>query len=349
VLKSIFEDPSGFQAEQARSNAIVTGSVLRNVFKGQCPTKLLGLMIVVKKGNEGGMQTFLDSEGYDVDKTSESQDEVRYSRHDESIVTLVRTSEPPIMYIFCLPCSAMMNFATWCKMYSLWPNQTFRDERAYLFHHYENGKHTIPQLEEQLRMEGFKIRPDMITSEEKKKLTRLRYIGDDETWSVSLDPVNEPETAISNEVLEVSSFQYRQGHKDHMALVLRPLLVLHHPDLQHEYVAVAFFWEHNRDLCKAYDEIKSKLCDSYWKSYKEIPEPQRSRNWTQRTCVLGCRPHSWMEFWTNAAQEAFEELQTRQGDNINAHQVVEKREKKDEWFIEQVREVNRVCPRYEPE
>jgi hypothetical protein len=69
----------------------------------------------------------------------------------------------------------------------------------------------------------------------------LRYVGDEETRIILLDSTSKPETTISDEVIEVASFQFRQGHPQHM--------------VPHDYVVVTYFRQCTSKLCEVFKSI----------------------------------------------------------------------------------------------
>ncbi|KAG9185017.1 hypothetical protein G6011_00008 [Alternaria panax] len=349
VLRRFFKNSAEFRAKQGACNALITGSVIRRILGGYDISDAQDLVIVVQEDHVSYFDGFLRSEGYQMNEEHPGQYVATASGHNQTRVTLVRTQGPAVQYILNLRSSAMMNFATWCKLYSLWPNQTYRNKKAYLFYHNEEEICTDRALEDELKKEGITIRTEQISQDEKAELTRLRHVGDKESWIVPLDPIDEPTTRIPDEVLQVTSFQFRQGHSDHNVLSLRPLYVVRHPDLQHEYLVVGYFSARNERLCGIYDHIMSVLRRPYWERWKAIPEEQRPSDWKPTLVDLECVSHSWIDFWNYNALSAFTHLSQLQEKDTNAQQVLEKSEKKDAWFIEQLHEIKRAYSGWELE
>lgn len=87
-------------------------------------------------------------------------------------------------------------------------------------------------------MKGSEIRRDKIFFDGETKLARVRHIYDKDTWIVLLFPILKSDSAIQDNVLAVTNFRCRQGHKQRVGLILRPLYIPRPPDLRNEHVVI---------------------------------------------------------------------------------------------------------------
>jgi hypothetical protein len=340
VLARFFTAPQGFRAKQNSWDALVTGSVIRNVLRGWDTCHARRLTLVVQEGYQSEVDAFLTSEGYRVNEEQAVKDISEYSRHDNLTVALIHAEEPPIHYIINLGFSASMNFATWSGLYSLWWNETFHNKRAYPFYPFEKEPNDNPALKKELQSEGIAIRTGKLTTSELVEMTKLRSVGDEGTWKILLDPLDPPEetkTTVPDYVIEVTSFQFRLGHPDHEKLCLRPLCVARRSDLAHKYVVVEFFQERNSDFCKEFGRLVSVFRSSDRKQWMTIPESNRGSEWMKTLVVLECEPHSWVDFFDPVLAEAL--LKVHEPNTM----------KKDELFVEGLRMVAAVYKGREPE
>jgi hypothetical protein len=171
-------------------------------------------------------------------------------------------------------------------------------------------------------------------------MTRLRQVDDEGTWKVLLDPLEsleETKTTIPGEVIEATSFQFRPGHPDHQELRLRPLCVVRHPGLQHEYVVVEYFKACNPAFCEVFGRTVSSFRSSDMRRWKAVPEDQCRPDWTHILVDLECVPHSWIGFFSPHLTEALLPLQ--EPNTI----------KKDEWYMKQLRKTKAAYTGWEPE
>jgi hypothetical protein len=345
VLARFFKNPGTFRTIQGRCNALVTGPAIRRLLVGHDTSDTHGLTLVVQKGHKGDLEDFLHSEDYQLEGGCQDQDVHTYGCHNKPIVTLVCWDAPPIHYILSFTFSPDMNFVTVSKIYSLWI-EPIRYKEAYVFHSLTVETTISPSTEEQLRHEGFKIMYQNISRDKMAKLTKLRHVCDEQTLIVPLPAIKGLDTTVLDDVLEISSFQFRAGHLEHGGLIQRPLYVVRHPDLDHRYVVVEYFLARNKDLCGVFKAIMSVLRGSYVEKYKALPVEQRPSDWRAILVELECEAHSWMKFMDDRLYEALSQLQA---EDTNVQRASTKREKKDNWLIEQLRQVGKKYTGHEPE
>lgn len=108
------------------------------------------------------------------------------------------------------------------------------------------------------------LRSDEIRSllMERQSWARVRHIYDKETWVVLLAPIVKSDSAIQDNLLAVTSFRCRRGHKQRVGLILRPLCILRPPYLEHKYVVIQYSTECDLTICDIFDEIMSKRLDA---------------------------------------------------------------------------------------
>ncbi|RYN55406.1 hypothetical protein AA0117_g13295 [Alternaria alternata] len=276
VLVKWFPNEQRFRAEQANCNALVTGLPLYEIFTGHDIPQADELIVVVQKSYGSTLKGFLESEGYQSKGECSDRDVSIYVNHKTAIVKLIQWQHPPIHYILNSTYSAKMNFATSSKMYCLWESDTIREKIAYLFYPLWEKEDTDSVFEKELESKGFTIKKKDIPHDKMAKMTKLRRVCDQETKVIPLDSTNDQNTTFSDKVLEATSFQFRAGHQEHKGLCLRPLSVIRHKDLQHDYVAVEYFYTRNPSMCRAYRSAVQLLYGSGFK--------------------LGNEPHSFTEF-----------------------------------------------------
>jgi hypothetical protein len=220
------------------------------------------------------------------------------------------------------------------------------DDLVYVFHSLTDETTISPSTEKQLRHEGFKIMCQKIPPDRMAKLTKLRHVCDEQTLIVPLPAIKELDPTVLDDVLEISSFQFCAGHLKHGGLIQRPLYVVWHPDLDHRYVVVKYFLARNKDLCEVFKAIMSVLRGSYVEKYKALPVEQRPSDWRAILVELECEAHSWMKFMNDRLYEALVKLQV---EDTNVQRASTKPEKKDNWFIEQLRQVGKKYTGHELE
>ena len=176
----------------------------------------------------------------------------------------------------------------------------------------EGETETNPAIEKDLRSEGIGIRTVKPAHDKLEKMTRLRYVGDEGTLRIPLDPLGpleDTEIEIPDSVIEVTNFQFRFGHDDPDTLCLRPLCIVQHPDLQHEYVVVMYFEQRNFHLCQAYMRIMLLLFVSHLQKWNGLTRGRSDPETVSGPVELACVSHSWSDSMNPDCRKALSQVQ----------------------------------------
>lgn len=106
--------------------------------------------------------------------------------------------------------SAIINFFTWNKAYSIFPLPTFVYHKTYLFR--ELDEYNAPLIEK-YRERGWLMQP-LLSPEEKKASCPLlgeRRVGDHFTWIISFNTDRVRRSQVPNEALEYCAFSIRES------------------------------------------------------------------------------------------------------------------------------------------
>jgi hypothetical protein len=241
ILGKFFNDAKIFRSLQAEWNTLVTGEVLLDFFartKHYLSNNPFLVLIVPSDHVEAAMM-FLESEGYAVFKDSKVKNswshrdyvcpmlEYAHTNHamyqEKNVkVFLLDTrshaeSSPLDTFLLGkdLDITVCQNFATWKKVYSIFPRTTFLQKESY-FHVLCTESGFLGDRLREPSIAGYRIKDiawyggDGTASADNQTIACRRRIGDRKTWIIDLPTAGVTSSPIPDGVIESSVFRVEQ-------------------------------------------------------------------------------------------------------------------------------------------
>ncbi|KAI5927612.1 hypothetical protein F4810DRAFT_272395 [Camillea tinctor] len=220
-LGRFIKDPAGFRSQLGRSDALISGSFALQFFERIIwPESDLDIMVQDGESLEGLSKFLTEKEGYEMAGertfTEEGDDILGYRTSDfpdMKKVQLIATYGPPVQAILRgYYTTALVNFISWNKAYSIFPRSTFLSHETIPLKsmdeyfgslHAKYSRRGWRMRTESVMVEGLS-QPDPLGSLAKKG---NRRVGDRDTWIIQLDTSSVAKPSKPDFVLEYSCFQ----------------------------------------------------------------------------------------------------------------------------------------------
>ncbi|KAI4934814.1 hypothetical protein J4E85_002674 [Alternaria conjuncta] len=227
-LKVFVTSPNAFRSLQAKHNILISGSfafgfMLRiplNFRMFDIPTTMLDRLLVERGPHAEALRSFLENEGYRVKDSSIPNHPFmeRDTAKGCQTVYIRETEYTPLFVILNSILTCDVNFITWNKAYSVFPDHTFILKQGHLLMDIKHWKHLPQELAKWMRV-GIDIAPcslpDALLPHAKTDSTSTllgnRLVGDKRSWVVSLntdriEPSPFPDLPIDYAGFEVTRF-----------------------------------------------------------------------------------------------------------------------------------------------
>ncbi|KAF2247438.1 hypothetical protein BU26DRAFT_506677 [Trematosphaeria pertusa] len=298
-LQTWFSNPKDFRSLQGKLNAIITGNPLIDFiartqhFINSDPT----LNVIIPGPDRKAMMRYLISDGYEApcEKAPSGCDDFAFDEcirlvHPTRTVNgankasiLVVRAEPyhsPIHLPLDKSCGTTIqqNYATWNKVYSLFPSSTFIDKEGYLM--VELSERVGPTLY-QLSKGGYKAK-DIHWFEKNYKapgmtsemLTRSRRIGDQHTLVIRLSTADVSKPAVPDGALESTTFYLFKEVRNGISFYdVNCNIKICHPVLR--YVYELLYDETDNEYNKSIRHLQVRLDNLARMELYKIPVEQR--------------------------------------------------------------------------
>ncbi|KAH6959644.1 hypothetical protein BKA56DRAFT_501478 [Ilyonectria sp. MPI-CAGE-AT-0026] len=236
-LRDFVDDPTMFRSQLGHHDALISGSFALNLFElGH--RKVPCLDVFVKEGAHADHFTkyVQENEGYQIDDLENGTVKAQLPKNLESVarpgkkLRVVRTSGPPIQHILTSShTTACVNFLTWNKAYSIFPQQTLSKHHSYPLKSLDDDfGSTLNELVHQ----GWTTRdimwPDFAETNT-SKIAGLRRVGDSSTLVIPLDTSSVDVPSTPDFVVEYAQFEI---HAQEMVS----------PAMRHGYTTASSTW-----------------------------------------------------------------------------------------------------------
>ncbi|KAI0012491.1 hypothetical protein F4779DRAFT_614462 [Xylariaceae sp. FL0662B] len=245
-LERFIKHPVGFRSQLGKSDALISGSfALQFLERVVWPESDLDIMVQDGENLEGLARFLTETEGYEMTLSKGLSDEDGYDpgsitdvmkcrtyfyckrnsntfndfKNSKSKIQLVATSGPPLQAILRgYYTTAIVNFISWNKAYSVFPRATFIDHQTVPLKHIDEHK---GELHQKYSRRGWRMRTEPVVPKGilgrggftfplgKLDKDGTRRVGDHDTWTLPLDTTSVEKPAKPDFVLEYSCFQVK--------------------------------------------------------------------------------------------------------------------------------------------
>jgi hypothetical protein len=137
-LRKLFKDPRQFRSVQGQCNALIIGNESRWLMSRSRPT-FSNLAITVAREDKWALVTYLLSEGYGNDDADDDVEElplyltlVKKDGDKSYRIIIISNVCALIGAMYYSHTTAELNFISWNRAFSMFPNATFVEQKAYL-------------------------------------------------------------------------------------------------------------------------------------------------------------------------------------------------------------------------
>ena len=243
-LLKFFQDPRAFRRVQAQTGALIGDDFARKFSANQLqdvPDDLHVYIQYVQHKLEKSLATLcehLESDGWST--ISNDMPPVVYQKKNRNDIHLnlhlhVGADSAIGLLLHSAPSTAALNFIAWNKAYALLPESTFIENVAYRL----QGQICLWDYVDNLRRREFPRRGFRWGFVGGNEVTRTRRIGDERTWTITLDnsSLESVKSLTPDAVIESSTFEIEITHKP-TRHTLGATWTFSHPILKHSYVTV---------------------------------------------------------------------------------------------------------------
>ncbi|KAI4673124.1 uncharacterized protein J4E78_001631 [Alternaria triticimaculans] len=228
-LKTFFEDPKAFRQVQANTGAIIGGDFARKFIANELQTPVQELYIYTQYSEVKPLDLrapifdFLEQERWIADeynKTGLGVFRKPQAEYDGLTICVLDSRDSPLCKLLHAASStASLNFVTWNRAYSLFPQTTFIDKQCYVLQNLPADKTAgmVKRHGDYLRgltCDGIQTRFLHWDDKYTNPITRPRRVGDKYTYTIGLDPtgIDCSTLAIPQTVVELSTFKIKLWH-----------------------------------------------------------------------------------------------------------------------------------------